>query len=409
MTTPLEGLKVLDLSWVVAGPVIGRALADFGATVVRVESATKIETARWMPPFYGGEFGPENSALYGTWNAGKLGCNLDLRTEAGRRVARELADWADVVIESFSPGMVAKWGLDYPTLSAERDDLIMVSTSINGQTGPVSKLAGYGNVGSALSGFTDIVGWPDRLPFGPYGPYTDFIGPRFSLATVLAAVVHRERTGQGCYIDVSQVEAGVFFQSPEIADNAANGTVVQRMGNADRDIAPHGVYPAMPDEAAPAVERFVAIAAATDQQWQTLAAVIERPDLAADSTLATAEGRRARRDHLDDALAAWTRTRRAHDIESTLQAVGVPAAVAATSEDFCTDPQIAERGHLVTLPHSLHATSTVEGPRYLLSDTPGSVVRAAPTIGQDTEYVLRELLGYTPEQIAAVDPPHENS
>ncbi|MDT5003634.1 MAG: hypothetical protein QOJ24_810 [Mycobacterium sp.] len=401
MITPLEGVKVLDLSWVVAGPVIGRALADFGATVVRVESATKIETARFMPPFHGGKFGPENSALYGTWNAGKLGCELDLGTDVGRTAARDLADWADIVIESFSPGMVARWGLDYPTLSAERDDLIMLSTSINGQTGPVSKLAGYGNVGSALSGFTDIVGWADRLPFGPYGPYTDFVGPRFALAALLAALLHRDRTGQGCYIDVSQVEAGAFFQSPELADNAANGTVVSRRGNADRDAAPHGVYPALADAAASSIERFVAIAATTDSQWRALAGAMERPDLGADDTLASTEGRLARVDYLDDAVAAWTRTRSVHDIEAALQAVGVPAAVAATSEDFCTDPQIIDRDHLVTLPHPVHGTTTVEGPRYRLSDTPGRVERAAPTIGQDTEHVLRDLLGYRLQQIAA--------
>ncbi|MET0699028.1 MAG: CoA transferase [Mycobacterium sp.] len=402
MSSPLDGLKVLDLSWVVAGPVIGRALADFGATVVRVESTTKIETARFMPPYHDGQFGPENSALYGTWNAGKLGCELDLATEIGRRAARDLADWADVVIESFSPGMVAKWGLDYPTLRAGHEDLIMLSTSINGQTGPVCKLAGYGNVGSALSGFTDIAGWPNRPPFGPYGPYTDFIGPRFSLAALLAALHHRRRTGKGCYIDISQVEAGVFFQSPEMAHNADTGAVVHRDGNADRDAAPHGVYAALPDATDPAAARFVAITASTDAQWHALAAAIERPDLAADQSLASADGRRSRVQELDAAVMAWTRTRHAHDIETTLQAAAVPASVAATSEDFCTDPQILERGHLVTLSHPLHGTTTVEGPRYLLSDTPGSVQRAAPTIGQDTDYVLGELLGYTPEQIAAV-------
>jgi crotonobetainyl-CoA:carnitine CoA-transferase CaiB-like acyl-CoA transferase len=394
---PLAGLKVLDLSWVVAGPVIGRALADFGATVVRVESSTRVETARFMPPFHGGVAHPENSALYGTCNAGKLGVTLDLGSAAGRAVARDLADWADVVVESFSPGLLARWGLDHPTLSADRDDLVMLSTSINGQTGPMAALAGFGNVGAALSGFQAVVGWPDRPPLGPYGPYTDYVGPRFSLAVLLAALDERRRTGRGCYIDVSQVEAGVFFQSAEIADNAATGRVAERIGNADREFAPHGVYPAPADEPGGA-DRFVAVAVTTDEQWRALATAIGRPDLRDDPDLAGAPGRRARAAELDAALTDWTLGRPAADAERELQAVGVPAHVSASSRDFCTDPQLRHRGHLVELAHPLHGTTTVEGPRYLLSETPGRVARAAPTFGQHNRHVLVDLLGYPVER-----------
>lgn len=396
---PLDGLKVLDLTWVVAGPVIGRALADFGATVVRVESSTKVETARFMPPFHAGRPGPESSALYGTWNAGKLGVTLDLRAPEGREVARDLAGWADVVLEAFSPGTLARWGLDYATLSAGRPDLIMLSTAIYGQTGPYARLAGFGNIGAALSGFQAVAGWPDRPPLGPYGPYTDFVGPRFALVTLLAALDERRRTGNGCYIDVSQVEAGVYLQAPEIADNAATGAVAQRLGNADREHAPHGVYPALPRDGR---DRFVAIAVTSGDQWTALATALGRTDLAADPALATAAGRRERQAGLDDAIAAWTGTRRAEDVETILQAAGVPAHVSASSADFCTDPQLAHRGHLVELPHPLHGTTTVEGPRYLLSDTPGSVDRAAPTFGLDNRHVLTTLLGYSDERVDAL-------
>src|SRR4051812_26615099 len=138
---PLEGLKVADFSWVVAGPLVGRALADFGATVVRVESSTRIETARMMQPFYDGVPGPENSALYGTCNAGKLGVALDLKTEEGRGVARDLIRWADVVVESYAPGQMAAWGLDYESARADNPSVIMLSTSLMGQSGPWAKLA----------------------------------------------------------------------------------------------------------------------------------------------------------------------------------------------------------------------------------------------------------------------------
>ncbi|WP_460438660.1 CaiB/BaiF CoA-transferase family protein [Amycolatopsis stemonae] len=380
---PLRGLKVLDFSWVVAGPVIGRALADFGATVVRVESSTKVETARYMQPFIGGKPSREGSALYGTWNAGKLGVTVDLKSGEGQAVARDLAAWADVVIESFSPGLMARWGLDYAKLAAGHPDLVMVSTSINGQTGPLAQLAGFGNIGAALSGFQAIAGWPDREMFGPFGPYTDYVAPRFSLCTLLGALEYRRRTGAGCHIDVAQVESGVWFQAPEIADNADNGRVVRRLGNADREFAPHGVYPT----ADPG--RYVAVAVTTDEQWHALAAVLGYED-----SLETAAERRACSRELDVAVAAWTRRRTAEDTEAALQAVGVPAHVSSSSKDFCEDPQLRHRGHLVTLPHPRHGRTVVEGPRYLLSATPGVVTTAAPMFGQDNRQVLAELLGY---------------
>jgi benzylsuccinate CoA-transferase BbsF subunit len=377
--------------------VIGRALADFGATVIRVESSVRTETARHMPPFHGGKAGIENSALYGTCNAGKLGITVDLSTEAGREIVSDLIGWCDVLAEAFSPGLMARWGLDYETLAARHPGLIMLSTSITGQTGPTAKLAGYGNVGAALSGYQDIVGWPGELPIGPFGPYTDYVGPRFGLALVLAALDCRRRTGAGCYIDLSQVECGVYFTSAELADYFATGTVVARMGNADRRFAPHGVYPCQPDEHG---TRFVAVAVRDDRDWERLTGVLGQADLASDEGLRTAAGRRARAAELDAAIAAWTGPLRAREAEERLQAAGLPAHVSSSSRDFCADPQLAHRGHLVTLPHPLHGSTTVEGPRYLLSDTPGQVSRAAPTLGQDNEHVLSQILGYDEDRIS---------
>jgi len=393
---PLDGLKVLDLTWVVAGPVVGRALADFGATVIRVESSLRTETARHMPPFHDGKPGVENSALYGTCNAGKLGMTIDLSTPAGREIVGELIGWCDVVAEAFSPGLMRRWGLDYETLAARHPGLIMISSSITGQTGPTARLAGYGNVGAALSGYQAIVGWPGEPPIGPFGPYTDYVGPRFTLAVLLAALDSRRRTGEGCYIDISQVESGILFQSAELADHFAQGTIVAPMGNADRQLAPHGVYPCQPDGSA---ERFVAIAVRDDDDWQRLAAVLGRADLAAEEMLGTAAGRRARQGELDAVIAEWTSGLRAEQVQDRLQAAGVPAHVSASSRDFCTDPQLEHRGHLIRLPHPLHGSTTVEGPRYLLSDTPGRVSRAAPTLGQDNEHVLTQILGYGHDRV----------
>jgi crotonobetainyl-CoA:carnitine CoA-transferase CaiB-like acyl-CoA transferase len=395
----LDGLKVLDLSWVVAGPVIGRALADFGATVLRVESSRRIETARLMPPFAHGVRHPQGSALYETCNAGKLGMCLDLTTESGRLVVRDLARWADVVVESFSPGTMTRWGLSQETLRADNPGLIVLSTSLCGQTGPWSSLAGFGNVGAALAGFQYIAGWPDLLPLGPFGPYTDFVAPRFALVTLLAALDWRRSSGQGCSIDVSQVEAGIQFLAPEMADWFATGHLAERCGNQDRQYAPHGVYPCR-GTGRPGT--WVAVAARDDDDWVRLARAIGRPEAATDSRYAHADARLAASDELDRMLGGWTAGHSGPEVEAILQAVGVPAHVVATSSDFCTDPQLAHRGHLVRLPHPLHGEVTVEAPRYRLSATPGAVTTHAPIFHEHTDQVLRDLLGYGEEQIAAL-------
>lgn len=395
----LAGLKVLDLSWVVAGPLIGRALADFGAEVVRVESSARLDTARLMQPFHGGVQRPEHSALFGNCNAGKLGMTIDLKTEAGRAVVKDLAEWADVVVESFSPGQLAKWGLDYDSLLEVNPSLIMLSTSIAGQTGPWSALAGYGNVGSSLSGFQHLVGWPDSVPLGPFGPYTDYLGPRLALVTLLAAIEIRHHTGRGRYIDVAQVEAGVYFLSPQVAHFLLEGAVAQRRGNADDVFAPHGVYPCVAESGK---DRFVAIVTRTDEEWRRLARLIDRLDLAARPELDSAAGRREHADELDAAIGGWTRTLRACDVEQRLQEAGIPAHLAASSHDFVTDPQLRWRGHIVRLDHQIHGATYVEAPRYLLSETPGVPGGQAPTMGQHNEMVLTDLLGYHDDEIKAL-------
>ena len=300
----LASLKVADLSWVVAGPVVGRTLADFGATVVRVESSAKVETARHMAPFYGGHGGVENSALYINCNAGKLGLALDLSTDEGRETIRDLARWADVLIESYTPGLMQRWGIGYEQLAAENPRLIMLSSSLMGNRGPYSRLAGFGNIGAAMSGFQYIVGWPDRPPIGPFGPYTDYVAPRLALVALLAALDDRERTGQGCYLDLSQVESGVWFLAPEIAAYVADGVVQNRCGNRDAVFVPHGVFPCQRD--GPGRADHVAIVARDDDDFASLARVIDRPELAFDPRYATADARRAHESELETIIAGWS-------------------------------------------------------------------------------------------------------
>ena len=392
---PFDGLKVLDLAWVVAGPALGRALADFGATVVRVESSVRIETARLMGPYPGGQPDPQRCALYDTYNAGKLGMTLDLANPEGREVVRDLARWADVVVESFVPGQMNRWGLSPDGLRAANPGLIVVSTALMGQTGPSAALTGYGNIGAAMAGFQSIVGREGQTPIGPYGPYTDFVGPRFGLVALLAALDRRRRTGDGCWLDISQAEAGIQFLAPQIADAAATGRIAGPRGNRDPRFSPHGVF------ACAGEDRWIALVARDDAEWARLAALIGGEAL--DAAFATLQGRKAVENRLEALVEAWTSARAVADLEGGLQALGIAAHRAADSADMLTDPQLTDRGHFVRLPHPLGGDSVIEASRFRLSATPARYPRPAPHFGRDTRTVLADILGYGEEKVSALN------
>jgi len=393
---PLAGLKVLELAWVVAGPRVGRALADFGALVVRVDSAARTDPARVVGPFPGGVVDHAASALWDNCNAGKLGLALDLTRPQARQVVLDLARWADVVTESYAPGQLDKWDLSYRALSQENPGLIMLSSSLMGQDGPLSRTAGFGNVGAAASGFQVLVGHAGAEPIGPAGPYTDFVAPRFSLPLLLAALDHRRRTGEGVYLDAAQAEAGVQFLAPQIADYAATGRVAEALGNRDPQFAPHGVF------ACAGCEAWLALAVCDEAQWAALARLVGGEALAADPRLATPAGRKAHEDELEAAVAAWARGLAAPEAEAILQAAGVPAHVVATAEDFCSDPQIAALGCLVAQPEPRGGVAIVEASRFRLSSTPAQLDRSAPLIGRDTAAILRDFAGYDEAKITAL-------
>ena len=391
---PLADLKVLDFSWVMAGPAATRVLADYGATIVRVESTTRVDAARTMGIYQNGDVGPENGAAYHNWNAGKRGLTLDPTKEEGRAVALDLVRWADVVAESFSPKGMRGWGLDYESLRKVKPDLIMLSSCLMGQTGPMAMFAGYGNLSAAISGFYSIAGWPDRPPAGPFLAYTDTVSPRFSVAVILAALDHRRRTGEGQYIDQSQAEAALHFLSPAILDYTVNDHVEERSGNRDTQMAPHAVYPSAGDDC------WVAIAVRDDDEWKELCGAMGRTDLAESDRFATAAGRLAGQEELDEIVAQWTKERSGEEVEGALQARGVPAHIVQNSKELFADPQLKHRGHFVKVSHPLLGSTTVDGSRFRLSRTPAKIERAGPTFGQDNQYVLETLLGYSSERMA---------
>jgi len=390
---PLADVKVLDFMWAMAGPGSTRILADYGATIVRVESTTRFDAVRMVGPFHDGQPGPESSGLFYNMNTGKLPVTLNMSKAQSKEVILDLVRWADVVTESFSPRAMKAWGLDYAALRQVKPDIIMLSTCLMGQTGPLAKFAGFGNLAAAISGFFDPTGWPDRAPAGPFGAYTDYIAPWYNAAAILTALEYRRRTGQGQHIDLSQAEASLHFMAPALLDYTANGTVQSRAGNDDRNYAPHGVYPAAGNDA------WIAIATQTEAQWQALCRVIERPEWAGDERFATVEGRRAHGDEIDAAISAWTSRHDAFGAESRLQQDRVPASAVRTMHQLYQDPQLLHREHFVDLEHPQHGTTTVEGSRFKLSRTPAQVGGAAATLGRENQYVLEKILGYSEEKI----------
>ncbi len=390
---PLDDVKVLDFMWALAGPGTTRTLADYGATVVRVESSNRIDGARTVGPFHENKAANDGSGLFGTYNAGKLGLALDLNKPHAREVVLDLVRWADVVCESFSPKAMRAWGLDYESLRQVKPEIIMLSSCLMGQTGPTSKFVGFGNMAAAVSGFYNLCGWADRPPSGPFAAYTDYIAPRFGAVSVLAALDYRRRTGKGQYIDQSQSESALHFLTPAFLDYAANARMEQGRGNDDINDAPHGVYPALGDD------RWIAVACRTDAHWCALCHVMNRDDLARHEDFATITARQLNSSRLDQIIGEWTRRLTAIDAEVLLQGSGIPAGALQDSKDVSDDPQLASRGYLTELKHPIYGRTVVEGSRFLLSRTPAEITGPAPTIGGDSQYVLQSILGYDDERI----------
>ena len=387
------GLKVADFAWSAAGPILGKALADHGATVVHVESSTRPDITRLAPPFLNDEPHLDRAHMFANFNTSKRGIALDLSKPAARQVARRLCDWADVVVESFTPGTMQRFGLDWPRLSAGRRDLILLSTSLRGQTGPERRYTGFGSQGAALAGFDSVTGWPDRIPTGPWGAYTDFISTRYGLAALAASLLFRTRTGRGQWIDLSQVEAAIHFVEPLLLDYVRNGRVAGAQGQASAHACPHGTY------ATRGRERYLALAVETAAQWEALRGLAPLEDFSA-AELSALDARIARREAIEARLRDWCREQDAFELAERLRGAGVPAYAVLRPSDLQTDPQLAHRGFFVTLDHPAMGSVTCDGPATHFSRTPARPRSAAPTLGQHSQEILRDILGLSDAEIS---------
>jgi benzylsuccinate CoA-transferase BbsF subunit len=393
----LANINVLDMSWVAAGPLCGVLFGYFGAEVIRVESAVRIDVARTSPPLFHGQAGINNSGWYGAMNLGKYDIALDLKNAAGREVVDKLVDWADVVIESFTPGTMAQFGLDYEGLRARKPDIIMLSLTLQGQTGPFASMGGYGLQVQGMSGMASLIGWPDGPPTGFTLAYPDYVVPMVATFAAVAALDHRDRTGEGQHIDLAQMEATINFTGTTIPDFTVNDRLDIRCGNrllagAEPQTAPHGVYPTKGDD------RWIAIAAFTDDEWSALCIALGRDDWLADDRFANHDARCKNDAALDVVIAEETRKHDARELMERLQSAGVPAGAVLDQEQLYADPQLNHRGHFVPIEHPVWGDYPAEVFGAHMSETPPAIQRRAPLLAEHNEYVLREVLGYSEEE-----------
>lgn len=375
MSTPraLDGLRIAEFGSYAAGPHIGKMLANFGATVVHVESRAHPDGFRLQyPPYKGGAPSIDGSGCFAYFNDSKLGVTLDLKNPRGVELARRLAASCDAVIENMRPGVMARLGLGYEALSAANPRLVMLSSCNMGQTGPRADTPGFGSQLTALAGMAQLTGRRDGPPMLLYGPYIDFIASTLGASALLAALERRDRTGAGAHLDVSQYECGLIFIAGELLEYHSTGRVAERAGNDDALASPHGAF------------------RCADGQWLALSCWndAERASLA----------RVAGRD-----FETWLAGRGAAQAAEALQAAGVRAHPVSSIGDLFTDPQLAARGQWRRRRHDFIGEHSYCAPAYALSATPGEVTGPAPTLGRDNEAVFRGLLGLSAEEYAECD------
>jgi crotonobetainyl-CoA:carnitine CoA-transferase CaiB-like acyl-CoA transferase len=395
-TGALEGIKVADFTWVIAGPLITKNLADYGATVVRIESRKRPDLIRVTMPYRDGKVGLDRAGFFCYYNANKYSLSLDLSHPKGVEVAKRLISWADVVAENFAAGMMEKWGLGYENLKKLKPDIIMLRTSNQGQTGPLAQQPGLGTHLSALAGFVNLTGWSERPPTPLQSAYTDYISQNFATTALVAALEYRRRTGKGQLLDVSQLEAGLQFLTPIILNQVVSNRESSRMGNSCPYAAPHGAYRCKGDD------RWCVISVFTDREWEAFGKVIGNPPWTKEPRFTTIRSRKENEAELDRLVEGWTINLSAEEVTAMMQAAGVSAGVVKSPEDIYHDPQLRHRNFFWTLNHKEIGHVSHLGPVSILSKTPAEPRMPAPCLGEHSEFVCKQLLGMSDEEFVGL-------
>ena len=388
----LQDVRILEFGGYAAGPHIGKVLANFGATVIHVESKSRPDGFRLeYPPFKAGQVGVNRGGCFAYFNDSKYGVTLDLKSDAGLDLARRLMDWSDIVIENMRPGVMQRLGLGYEAAAKRNPGLIMLSTCNMGQTGPRAQTPGFGSQLSSLAGFCGVIGEEDGPPMLLYGPYIDFIASALGASAVLAALDFRRRNGEGTWIDISQYETGLQFMAGPLLAYHCDGDIANRRGNTDSDAVPHGAY-ACHDE------QWIAFSCWSDEEFKRLAGCLGQPTLADDDRFSTSQNRHINRQALEAALTTCCLKHNSEKLATMLQEAGIAAYPVNTMADLFDDPQLMSRGFWQKRKHAEIGDQVYALPAFDLSETPGDILHSAPLLGGDNDFVFKKLLGLTEKE-----------
>ena len=399
---PLTGIRVLDFSWIVAGPQATRILGDFGAEVIRVEYEGRIDSIRMGNPAPGTAPGSVNaSGTFNNLNRSKLSMTLNVVHPLGLEVAKRLIAVSDVVIENYRVHVLESWGLTYEEMCKIKPDIIYVSLSGFGHTGRNKEYSTWGPTAQALSGLTYMSGLPG-VPSAGWGySYMDHTAGYYGAAAIMMALHHRQRTGEGQYIDISQVECGMVLAGPEVLDYTVNGRPYRRPGNPPGNrsnhpaTAPHNTYRCAGED------RWIAISVFTEEQWAALCRAMGDPHWCREERFASALARVEHQEELDRLIEDWTMQQNPRELTHRLQSFGIPAGMVQNARDKVDDdPQLAARAFYPELDHAELGRKKFEGLPIHLSRSPGAPYQAAPLLGEHTDYVLREILRLSDQEIA---------
>jgi benzylsuccinate CoA-transferase BbsF subunit len=387
-----EGIKIIDFGWAIAGPLTLKYLADYGATVVCIESFKRPDLLRTATPYKDENPGVDRAGYFAYFAANKCSISLNLNKPEGLEIARKLISWADVVADSHRPGVMERWHLGYQDLKKIKPDIIMIRNSNQGLTGPAATHPGLGNHINGLSGIVNYVGWPEQEPITLMVAYSDYLVPHFAAAALIGALDYRRKTGKGQLLDISQFEVGLQLLSPALLNFTCNGTEEKARGNSCEFAAPHGVFRCKGDD------RWCTISIFDESKWQAFCRIIGKTDWLIKPEFADLASRKTNEVQLNSLIEQWTIQHKAEDVMKLLQQAGVSSGVVQNAQDLYSDIQLKERECFWVSEHQELGRFSYLGQPSRLSKTKAGLYSDAPCLGEHTEYVCCELLGMPQEE-----------
>jgi benzylsuccinate CoA-transferase BbsF subunit len=376
----LQNIRILDFSWVLAGPYATRTLADFGAEVIKIQPQMSEADDSF------------SRGYYNTWNRNKLGISLNLNDPRGIEIAKNLVKVCDVVVENFSPRVMKNWGLEYPDLKIIKPDLIYCSMSLMGHSGPWQGYTGFGPTVQAFSGTTGLTAYPDKPPSGIGFSYADHTAGLYASLAILGALEYKRKTGLGQYVDLSEYETMTSLLADSLMEYSREGLIKdQNRGSLS------GVYRCKGED------RWCAISFRNEAEWQGLITAIGNPAWTAEVRFSNPENRSRNSAELNDHLTEWTLQHSSEEVMQILQKQGAPAGVVQNADDLAKDPQLNSRGFWIELEYPEMDKNTADASPIRLSETPADYKRSAPAHGRDNEYVYGQLLGLSRKEISQLE------